>query len=82
VILALKGMESIWTEIKVVILTMRNPFGGSGIEMETTQVWFKMEYDTHPYIKNRLSQQIYTSKYCDPSVCMCASLKPIPKDFL
>ena len=27
VILALKGMESIWAEIKVVILTMQNPFG-------------------------------------------------------
>ena len=26
-ILALKGMESIWAEIKVVILTMQNPFG-------------------------------------------------------
>lgn len=27
VVLALKGMESIWAEIKVVILTMQNPFG-------------------------------------------------------
>ncbi len=54
-ILALKWMESIWAEIKVVILTMQNPFGGSGIQMETTQVWFKMEYDTYPHIRKRLS---------------------------
>lgn len=27
VVLALKGTESIWAEIKVVILTMQNPFG-------------------------------------------------------
>lgn len=51
VILALKGMESIWAEIKVVILTRQNPFGGSGIQMETTQVWFKMEYDRPPHKK-------------------------------
>lgn len=47
---ALKGMKSIWPKIKVVILTMQNPFAGSGIQMETTRVWFKREYYTNPNI--------------------------------
>lgn len=32
VISTLKGMKSIWAKIKVVILTMQNPFAGSGIQ--------------------------------------------------
>lgn len=54
VISALKGMKSMWAKIKVVILTMQNPFGGSGIQMETTQVWLKIEYYTPPHTKNGL----------------------------
>lgn len=51
VISALKGMKSIWAKIKVVILTMQNPFGGSGIQMETTWVWFKREHYTNPNMR-------------------------------
>lgn len=50
--LALTGMESIRAKIIVVILTMQNPFGGSGIQMETMQAWFKREYHTNPDMKN------------------------------
>lgn len=53
VILALTQTKSIWAKIIVVILTMQNPFGGSGIQMETIQAQLKKrEYHTNPHMKN------------------------------
>lgn len=81
VILALKG-KSIWAKIKVVILTMQNPFGGSGIQMETRRVWLKMEYYTPSRIKKRLyffsiSHLIYIFIYlCHNRGSRCVKLHP------
>ena len=46
-ILALKGMESIWAEIKVVILTMQNPFGLLDPDGENTGLLQKKKKKRH-----------------------------------